>query len=173
MFWYGDRASITSCKRPDKCPAFSFEQYTTYFLIGSPIFSAGAGGNAGFAPAFCASLSGRAGSGAGVVGRVPPGFGSAGPSSLPAGTDGVVSGGCCVVCARWISPRDASCINDIPDSARPPAIRIADRRKFVRSAVRFSSGIIAAPVDCPMNQRMVTTIVPGIARVRDVALNDL
>jgi hypothetical protein len=49
-----------------------------YFRTGSPIFSGGAAGKAGVAPAFCASGSGRAGSGAGVVGRVPPGFGSAG-----------------------------------------------------------------------------------------------
>ncbi len=61
-----------------------------YFLIGSPIFSAGAGGSAGFAPAFCASASGRAGSGAGVVGRAPPGFDSAGAE----GTNG------CVACAK-------------------------------------------------------------------------
>jgi hypothetical protein len=40
------------------------------FWIGSPIFSAGAGGNAGLAPVRCASASGRAGSGAGVVGRL-------------------------------------------------------------------------------------------------------
>ena len=39
-----------------------------YFsLIGAAIFSAGAGGNAGWAPAFCASASGRAGSGGGVA----------------------------------------------------------------------------------------------------------
>jgi hypothetical protein len=47
-------------------------------LIGAAVFSAGADGSAGVAPAFCASASGRAGSGAGVVGRSPPGFDSAG-----------------------------------------------------------------------------------------------
>src|SRR5579872_1939351 len=46
--------------------------------IGGAIFSAGAGGSAGLAPAFCAAGSGWAGCGAGVVGRVPPGFESAG-----------------------------------------------------------------------------------------------
>lgn len=55
---------------------------TSYLsLIGGAIFSAGAGGKTGFAPAFCASRSGRAGSGAGVVGRSPPGFDSAGALS--------------------------------------------------------------------------------------------
>jgi hypothetical protein len=56
------------------------EVLDNYFLsgIGAAVFSAGAGGNAGVAPAFCASASGRAGSGAGVVGRSPPGLDSAG-----------------------------------------------------------------------------------------------
>ncbi|MBW5434271.1 hypothetical protein FXB41_05610 [Bradyrhizobium canariense] len=52
-----------------------------YFLsIGGAIFSAGAGGNAGLAApaAPCVCGSGRAGSGAGVVGRSPPGLASAG-----------------------------------------------------------------------------------------------
>src|SRR6266403_1159076 len=55
-------------------------QLEYYFLsgIGAAVFSAGAGGSAGCAPAFCACPSGRAGSGAGVVGRSPPGFDSAG-----------------------------------------------------------------------------------------------
>ncbi|TPQ26165.1 hypothetical protein C2U70_31890 [Bradyrhizobium guangdongense] len=48
-----------------------------YLLIGGAIFSAGAGGSAGLA-APCVCGSGRAGSGAGVVGRSPPGFASAG-----------------------------------------------------------------------------------------------
>ena len=50
-----------------------------YFsLIGGAIFSAGAGGNAGAAPVVCDAASGWADSGAGVVGRTPPGFDSAG-----------------------------------------------------------------------------------------------
>ena len=49
-----------------------------FSLIGGAIFSAGAGGSAVGAPDFWASASGRAGSGAGVVGRVPPGLDSAG-----------------------------------------------------------------------------------------------
>ncbi len=51
----------------------------SYFeLIGGAIFSAGACGSAAFSPSFCAAVSGLAGSGAGVVGRVPPGLASAG-----------------------------------------------------------------------------------------------
>ena|SRR6185312_209258 len=52
----------------------------SYFFsgIGGAIFSAGAGGSAGLAPSFWASALGRAGSGAGVVGRAPPGVDSAG-----------------------------------------------------------------------------------------------
>ncbi|RQH05915.1 hypothetical protein EHH60_31695 [Bradyrhizobium sp. RP6] len=51
----------------------------TYFsLIGGAIFSAGACGNAGLVAAPCVWESGRAGSGAGVVGRSPPGLDSAG-----------------------------------------------------------------------------------------------
>ncbi|QOZ74823.1 hypothetical protein XH83_04820 [Bradyrhizobium sp. CCBAU 53351] len=51
-----------------------------FFSIGGAIFSAGAGGRAGLAApaAPCVCGSGRAGSGAGVVGRSPPGLASAG-----------------------------------------------------------------------------------------------
>ncbi|PSO19113.1 hypothetical protein C7G42_12460 [Bradyrhizobium sp. MOS003] len=59
-------------------PAKTLLARTPYFFsIGGAIFSAGAGGNAGFA-APCVCGSGRAGSGAGVVGRSPPGLASAG-----------------------------------------------------------------------------------------------
>src|SRR5579863_3132817 len=63
-------------------------------LIGGAIFSAGAGGSAGFAPSFCACALGSAGSGAGVVGRTPPGFDSAGllfDSGVGDGGDGCVA----------------------------------------------------------------------------------
>ncbi|PDT91926.1 hypothetical protein CO669_01215 [Bradyrhizobium sp. Y36] len=49
-----------------------------FFSIGGAIFSAGAGGRAGLVAAPCVCGSGRAGSGAGVVGRSPPGLASAG-----------------------------------------------------------------------------------------------
>jgi hypothetical protein len=48
--------------------------------IGGAIFSAGAVGNAGAAPVVCPPASRCAGTGAGVVGRAPPGFDSAGAS---------------------------------------------------------------------------------------------
>jgi len=64
--------------------------------MGGAIFSGGAGGSAAFAPSFCACSLGRAGSGAGVVGRVPPGLDSAGASFAGAGAD-VCGGG--VACA--------------------------------------------------------------------------
>jgi hypothetical protein len=54
------------------------EKGSYFFSIGGATFSAGAGGNAGLAPSCCAAGAGCAGSGAGVVGRVPPGFDSAG-----------------------------------------------------------------------------------------------
>ncbi|QAU49362.1 hypothetical protein EAS54_29800 [Bradyrhizobium guangzhouense] len=56
------------------------DRETYFFSSGGAIFSAGAGGNAGLAApaAPCVCGSGRAGSGAGVVGRSPPGFASAG-----------------------------------------------------------------------------------------------
>src|SRR3954447_17237416 len=54
-------------------------QRQLYFsLIGGAIFSAGAWGSAGLVAAPCVCGSGRAGSGAGVVGRWPPGLASAG-----------------------------------------------------------------------------------------------
>src|SRR5258708_36804360 len=67
-------------------------------LIGAAVFSAGAGGSADGAPAFCASESGRAGCGGISVGRIPVVDGSA------AGADGLVSApgvDCngCVACA--------------------------------------------------------------------------
>ncbi|QOZ47931.1 hypothetical protein XH89_33945 [Bradyrhizobium sp. CCBAU 53340] len=49
-----------------------------FFSSGGAIFSAGAGGSAGLVAAPCVCGSGRAGSGAGVVGRSPPGLASAG-----------------------------------------------------------------------------------------------
>ena len=65
-----------------------------YFsLIGGAVFSAGAGGSAGWAPAFCASGSGRAGSGATVDGRVPVVTGSRGAEGLVSAPGVDCSGG--------------------------------------------------------------------------------
>src|SRR5471032_3256609 len=74
---------------------------TNYFsLIGAAIFSAGAGGSAGVAPAFCASVFGLAGCGGISVGRWPVVTGSAGADGLfsPPGVDcngGVACAICC------------------------------------------------------------------------------
>lgn len=55
----------------------------SYFVeIGGAVFSAGAGGNAGFAPASLASASGRAGCGGVSWGRCPVVEGSAGAAGL-------------------------------------------------------------------------------------------
>ena len=94
---------------------------TRYFsLIGGATFSAGAGGSAGLAPSFCASASGRAGSGAGVVGRVPPGFDSAGGEG-----DG------CVACARC--GRSAlSSASEIAEISRPTPTSVAATSNSLR-----------------------------------------
>src|SRR5215470_15764727 len=95
----------------------------SYFsLIGVPVFSAGAGGSAGCAPAFCASGSGRAGSGAGVVGRAPPGFDSAGTSFCGSGgDDGVV----CVACASCSGGLALISMIEMATIAVPAAISVA------------------------------------------------
>ena len=73
---------------PPSSPHHSAALATGYFDgMGGAIFSGGAGGSAAFAPSFCACSLGRAGSGAGVVGRVPPGLDSAGASFAAAGAD--------------------------------------------------------------------------------------
>ena len=104
-----------------------------YFgCIGGAIFSAGAEGRAAFAPSFWASDVGVAGSGAGVVGRVPPGFDSAGLSSL------VVEGEPCkggVACASWTLARVVA-TSEKPVSTSPAA-SMADAKK--NSGRRFRS----------------------------------
>jgi hypothetical protein len=72
-----------------------FEIEGRYFcgIVGA-IFSGGAGGSATLAPSLCASAVGVAGSGAGVVGRVPPGFDSAGTVVAGAGGEG---------CTGWLA----------------------------------------------------------------------
>jgi hypothetical protein len=108
-------------------------------LIGVPVFSAGADGNAGAAPVVCAAASGRAGSGAGVVGRAPPGFDSAGSSfGAAAGEDckGCVA---CAICG-W---RAAISISEAPDTASPVAInRDARRKSFMEARFLSSEDIV-------------------------------
>src|SRR6476646_8679493 len=88
----GEAVKSAGTSNPRHKPDAVGRAWDYFSLIGGAIFSAGAGGSAGCAPCFCASASGRAGSGAGVVGRVPPGFDSAGGEG-----DGCVA---CASCGR-------------------------------------------------------------------------
>ena len=105
----------TRCRRHGR-PAgrglFRFFGQRYFFSIGGPIFSAGAGGNAAFAPCRSASGAGRAGSGAGLVGRVPPGFDSAGLLSFceTAPCSGALEASvfCCPPCAAAIKAPDTT-----------------------------------------------------------------
>src|ERR1700721_657575 len=97
-----------------------------YFCwIGGAVFSAGAGGNPAGAPSFCARAWGWAGSGAGVVGRSPPGFDSAGALFGVEGDD--CSG--CVACAICVSPALSWAIETMdtptPAAGRPEAHSIS------------------------------------------------
>ncbi|MBO4223333.1 hypothetical protein GRB70_12955 [Bradyrhizobium neotropicale] len=95
-----------------------------FFWTGGAVFSAGAGGSAGCAPVFCASGSGRAGSGAGVVGRSPPGFDSAGFVCGSGGED-CTGGVACATSSDWcavISTSEAVEITS-PPTNRADAIR--------------------------------------------------
>jgi hypothetical protein len=105
-----------------------------YFdCIGGAIFSGGAGGRAAFAPSCCACASGRAGSGAGVVGRVPPGLDSAGVSFV------VVEGEPCkggVACARCTLVR-ATDTSEKPANIRPATSMTEAIRKYARLFLSF------------------------------------
>lgn len=70
-------SSLSAPAQPNGC-TLNVTAIRYLVLIGGAVFSAGAGGSAVDAPDFRASASGVAGSGAGVVGRVPPGLDSAG-----------------------------------------------------------------------------------------------
>src|SRR5882724_815822 len=91
-------------------------------LIGGAVFSAGAGGSAVGAPDFFASASGRAGSGAGVVGRSPPGFDSAGGSSFfwASGGEDCSGGVTCAICGGLLA---LSWISERPDITSPVTTR--------------------------------------------------
>ena len=105
-----------------------------YFFcsIGGAIFSGGAGGRAAFAPSFCAADVGVAGSGAGVVGRVPPGFDSAGLSLVVSEGEPCKGG---VACASWTLARVVA-TSEKPVSVSP-ATSMADAKK--NSLRRFRS----------------------------------
>ena len=95
------------------------------------VFSAGAGGNAGSEPAFCASASGRAGSGGTPVGRAPVVVGSEGADGLDS-APGVDCSGCvaCAICACGLLA--LSLATDRADTASPIAtIAEANIRSFL------------------------------------------
>ena len=131
-----------------------------YFsLIGVPVFSAGAGGSAGCAPAFCASTSGRAGSGAGVVGRAPPGVDSAGTSFCASDVDEGAG------CVAW-----ASCVGGLPAliSANDSAEWLHPRRSAPQPSANHVCQLVFAhrqtcrsPQICSRDQRSRGNMVPG------------
>jgi len=104
-------------------------------LIGAAVFSAGAGGSAVAAPAFCASASGRAGCGGTSLGRAPVVVGSGGADGLVS-APGVDCNGCvaCAICRllalSWASER--------PDKASPDTIS-ADASSISILKARFLS----------------------------------
>ena len=132
-FWNRVFARRLSSDQPAKseralrapCPVF---HPLAYFLsIGGPIFSAGAGGNAAFAPCRWASGAGRAGSGAGLVGRVPPGFDSAGllsfcETTAPCGGTLGALAFCCAPCAAAIKAPDTTITVATINRAGPKSI---------------------------------------------------
>src|SRR5690349_15805191 len=125
----------------DQCAMGSIPSTTRHCLslIGGATFSAGAGGSTGVAPAFCASGSGRAGSGAGFVGRVPPGFDSAGISFCGSG---VADGVDCVACASCAGGLDLISAIETATIAVPAAISVAAiSQSLFRPSFRSSADI--------------------------------
>jgi hypothetical protein len=117
-----------------KTPVIRISPPVYFSLIGGAIFSAGAGGNADAAPVVCAGVSGWAGSGAGVVGRTPPGFDSAGV--LPGVVEGDDCKGC-VACAKCVL-RAESCVSESP-AMTSPAVTIAEASQKSFLEARFLS----------------------------------
>jgi hypothetical protein len=137
-------------KRTGRCDYLS--------LIGSAVFSAGAGGNAVGAPAFCASSSGRAGSGGVPVGRAPVVAGSAGADGLVS-APGVDCRGwvACAICGWWAASRAAERPNIVS-----PAATIADASSISFLKARFlSSEDISFTAYRWRDQRPAECIVPG------------
>src|SRR5438552_13516097 len=113
------RQALRACAGNDVLECYFFSG------IGGAVFSAGAGGSAGVAPAFCASLSGRAGSGAGVVGRWPPGFDSAGGEFCGVGVGDDCSGGVAWAISGWLV---LSWTRESPDITSPITTMAVARR---------------------------------------------
>jgi hypothetical protein len=91
--------------------------------IGGAVFSAGAGGSAGWAPAFWASASGRAGSGGTSDGLVPVVTGSAGADGLDSAPGVDCSGG--VACASCGGSPALICTTESAAIAKPAASSMA------------------------------------------------
>ena len=112
--------------------------------IGGATFSAGAGGSAGWAPAFWASASGCAGCGGMSEGRWPVVAGSEGADGFVSapGVDWVG----CVACAICMGSRALSAVNASAEAASPAAISIAASSISRRySRWRCSAGMAVNP----------------------------
>ena len=141
----------------------STEQMPLFSLIGGAIFSAGAGGSTGLAPAFCASGSGRAGSGAGVVGRVPPGFDSAGCAGSLEGEPCGVG----VACASSCGERARSSNSERPHIRRPAATRVAASNQSRLAPFRCSADIFRPRASVREdNERCRPLFRPGTAKAK-------
>ena len=119
-------------------------------LIGSDVFSAGAGGSTGWAPAFCASASGRAGSGGTLGGRVPVVTGSAGEEGLVSAPGVDCSGW--VACASCCGARPRSSASDRPEMTSPVVTKAAANRKslvtprlLLSADISFTAKLFAIP----------------------------
>ena len=98
--------------------------------IGGAVFSAGAGGSAGWAPAFWASASGRAGSGGISDGRLPVVTGSDGEPGLLSAPGVDCSGW--VACANCSRSLARSWLNESADITSPVATSVDASSRFRR-----------------------------------------
>ena len=118
-------------------------------LIGGAVFSAGAGGSAGWAPAFCAPASGRAGSGgtSGGLVLVPVVTGSAGADGFVSAPGVDCTGGvACAVCCRartFNLPNERAEMTSPVTTSVEATIKPRLKRRFVSS-----TDISFAPRNC-------------------------
>lgn len=127
--------------------------------IGGATFSAGAGGNAGWAPAFCASASGRAGCGGISVGRWPVVVGSEGADGLVSAPGVDCVGG--VACATRMGSLALRTVIAAVEMAKPATISM-DARSISRrySLWRFSADMTFNPTKLCTVQRNPQRLVP-------------
>jgi hypothetical protein len=117
--------------------------YDYFAVIGGAVFSAGAGGSAGLAPASRASASGRAGCGGVSCGRWPVVAGSAGADGLFSAPGVDCSGG-----VAWANRADGGvsvsrAIADV-DAPNPAAVAKIAIVKYVRNTRVWVVGIMAS-----------------------------